>query len=256
MSAPLWIALAWSLFGGSHLVLASAPLRPRLIARLGPLGFAMTYSSVATLSLCLLGYTQLRFGHLGPAGPDFSRFEKLQLLLGGLSFLATILIFAGLIDYPRSAMARMALTPGNHAHPRALPAPRGVFTLSRHPFFLGLAVLMLAHALLAAKLATALYFAGFSLLSLAGLLLQDRKLSNRTASPYPAYRAAAGLFTPRRFAARPGAQRLLIIPTALTLLLTLLHTPLLTALGSAGLAFAVALFGNAALAAQILRSKI
>ena len=254
MNAPLFIALAWVGFGGSHLALARPPLRNRLVRRFGPLGFAVAYSALATVMLCLLGWVQMTYGHLGPQGANLARHLPVRYALATVSIIAAMLMMAGLLAYPRSAMARMARNHRSLAGvSRPLPPPDGVFLLSRHPFFVGLILLMSAHALLAETLATALYFAGFAGLALPGLVLQDRKLAQQSASPYPAYRDVSRLLAWP--SVRGIAWRSILVSAILSVLLAAGHGVTWRPANGALFAFAIAAFGNLALLGQLFRHR-
>jgi uncharacterized membrane protein len=69
----------------------------------------------------------------------------------------------------------------------AIRPPTGVERVTRHPFFMGLALYAVAHALLAATLASAVHFAGYVLLATVGAALQDRKLVARHGDAYAEY---------------------------------------------------------------------
>lgn len=59
--------------------------------------------------------------------------------------------------------------------------------MSRHPFFAGLALVMLVHGLLASTLASSLYFFGFVVICVVGIPLQDHKLRQRWQDTYAAF---------------------------------------------------------------------
>ena len=253
MTAPLILALAWLLFGGSHLLLSTPWVSARISHRLGRNGFVPLYASVATLSLLILGIAQMVFGGDGPAGPGLGRYPVTFWPLTGLAFLSAALMIAGLWRYPRSAMAQLARRKGGSLSP-----PRGPFRLSRHPFFIGLAGLMVAHAFLAQTLTSALFFAGFVLLSMLGLILQDRKLRQRHGTAYRDYEAATAVLpTPDTNTLNVAvlSSRAVLLPLGLAVLLALLHTPLWYPTNGAALAILIALFGNGAILLQVLRRK-
>ncbi len=68
--------------------------------------------------------------------------------------------------------------------------PHGLERISRHAFFVGTALLGLAHALLATRLVGALLMGGLGIFALLGARHQDHKLLALRGEPYAAYLAA------------------------------------------------------------------
>jgi len=93
-----------------------------------------------------------------------------------------------LMDY--AEVAERAL---QTAHPRAARVER----VTRHPFFVGVALLASAHLLLATRLVGTVFFAGLAALAILGAWHQDRKLS-----PAGARRMQAISPSPRRSPSR------------------------------------------------------
>ena len=206
MSPALAVLSAWLLFGGSHLLLSAPPLRTPLSNRLGATRFVAVYTLVAALTMTLLIAAVARYGGAGRPGPNLSEIALFRWLLGALAAGGAMLAVAGIANYPNSAIAVLARRyRANDAEKRKpLPAPAVIERVTRHPFFVGLAVLMTAHALLASTLAAAIYFAGFAALALVGIPMQDRKLhqrhgglygdylSNSSAIPFAAFKPSSG----------------------------------------------------------------
>src|SRR5262249_59059759 len=74
--------------------------------------------------------------------------------------------------------------------PGTAPAPGGPQRATRPPFFAGLALCALAHALLATRLIGTVGFAGLALVTMVGARHQDAKLLARGGKPYADYLAA------------------------------------------------------------------
>ena len=55
--------------------------------------------------------------------------------------------------------------------------------MTRHPFFVGVALLASAHVLLATRLVGAVFFAGLAALAILGARHQDRKILARRGAP-------------------------------------------------------------------------
>ncbi|MCU0755822.1 MAG: hypothetical protein MUE46_11980 [Xanthomonadales bacterium] len=242
MSAPWIVALCFALFAGLHLALGLPPLRPRLIARLGEPRFVALFSGLAGLSLLLLAGALYRYGALGPPMPVLS--EGLRWALGALALLGWLCAMASFDGYTRSPMAVLR----THYGP-----PAGFQVITRHGFFVGFAIYTAAHALLVPTVAQAVHFGGFALLSLIGVVWQDRKLLHRHGPAYAAYMAQTSIVP--FVAVLRGRQRLSMPqaaqcwrPIALTLLPVLLH-PWLSMANGAWLAGLLGI-GGIALAAR------
>jgi len=88
----------------------------------------------------------------------------------------------------RRARAARRRAAGDDINP-PIRAPRGVERVTRHPFFVGVALLASAHVLFATRLVGAVFFAGLAALAILGARHQDRKLLARRGAPYAGYLA-------------------------------------------------------------------
>lgn len=240
MTAPIVVLVAWLVFAGSHVLLGFPPTRDILVRRLGDRRFVALFSAVAALGLALLAWVVAQWGAEGPVGLRLAEQPLPRALLTIIALAGLGLAMAALGAYPRSPMALLR----TQVHP-----PIGIQKITRHGFFLGFGVFAAAHAMLAANLAQCLYFAGFSVLSLVGILWQDRKLVSRHGRAYVEYMAVTSIL-PGLALAR-GLQRLDrsdrlprsgLTATALTLLLLAAH-PLWSAWNGAPFAAILALGG-------------
>jgi uncharacterized membrane protein len=178
-TAPtLGVVLLWLLFGGSHVGLAVRPLRAALVGRLGERGFLVLYWVVAATTLTALVAFYAAHRAEGAAGLALGRTAALRTLLMGVVGLGVILATFGLADYPRFPTALFA---------PPVREPRGIERVTRHPFFVGTALVGGAHVLLATRLVGAAFSAGFALLGVVGAWHQDRKLLAARGAPYRAY---------------------------------------------------------------------
>ncbi len=253
MTAPWVVLCAWLLFGGTHLLLGMPPLRDRLARRLGEQAFVAMFTAVAALCLGLLGAAVALFGGEGPAGPGLGRFPLARWGLAALAYLGWVLAIAGLMNYPRSAMAlfRTQVRP-----------PAGIERVTRHAFFVGFSVFAVAHALLAATLTQCIYFAGFAVLATAGAWLQDRKLLAKHGAAYASYLAATS-FIPfvalaqrlQAITAEDRLLRVLALSAAIAVVLLAAH-PLWSAFHGAPLAGVMAVGGVFASARRWRHSKV
>jgi uncharacterized membrane protein len=175
MDPALGVAFFWLLFGGTHVGLATRRVRAALVARLGEWGTIGVFSLIASVTFsALVGYyASHRFeGAPGIAAGGSAPVRGLLItcIVSGLTF-----ALASLWSYPASPYAL-----GNER----TREPRGLERVSRHPFFVGVALAGTAHALLATRLAGTVFFAGLVLLAVGGAAHQDRKLLAARGAPY------------------------------------------------------------------------
>ncbi len=184
MEPSITVALGWALFAGTHIGLATRRVRTALVARLGPWGFTLVFSLVAAVSFSLMvyGYAVLRLE--GLPGPALGKFVWARWLAIGTIGTGIILIAGSLWSFPASVTAVVT----DH-----VAAPRGLERITRHPFFIGIALLGLAHALLATRLVSVVAFGGLALFAIAGGLHQDAKLRRIMGERYAAYLAATSM---------------------------------------------------------------
>ncbi|MGH7822719.1 MAG: NnrU family protein, partial [Candidatus Binatia bacterium] len=180
MAPALVIGLLSIAFGGTHIGLAARPLRSRLVARLGEGGYRAVFTATAAVTFAALVrvYATVRFE--GAAGLALATAPARWLLITAIGS-GIVLLFLGIIAYPRTPMALFASRVGT---------PYGVERISRHPFFAGLAIVALAHVLLATRLVGAVLMSAIALLAIAGALHQDRKLLAERGRAYGEYLAA------------------------------------------------------------------
>lgn len=243
MRPAVIVAFLWFLFAGTHIGLATRPVRTFLVSRLGQLGFSFVFSAIAavTFPLFINYYANVRFD--GAAGLDLARFVLFRYAAIGAIMGGIVLMSASLWSFPASAMALV--------DPRPL-APRGMERITRHPFFVGVALLGITHALLATRLVGMVAFGGFAILAIAGAMHQDRKLLAELGSPYRDYLAATSL-VPFAAIAR-GRQRIvwgemplfgLVVGVALAFALRSVHASIM---GHGGAWVIGVVLGGAALA--------
>lgn len=198
MKPALGVALFWLAFAGSHVGLSTRRIRARLVERLGAAGFFALFSAVAAVTFAALVrfYALHRFA--GAAGPALGvAHEGVRALLSGLAFAGIALSLASLGAYPASPYA---LGSAN------VREPRGLERVSRHPFFAGMALFGAAHALLATRLAGAVFFGALAVYAVAGAAHQDRRFLAERGEAHARWLAATS-FVP--FAAiAAGRQRL------------------------------------------------
>ena len=189
MTPVMIIISAWLLFGGSHLLLSGSPLRAKLSARLGPRGFTRLFTGFTIITMTGLITAVAIYGDKGLPGLGLRNYSAILWACRSIAMLGTVLMVAGLINYPRSPMAFLAQRQRGDVHKDViqLAPPTAIERLVRHPFFTGLLMVMFAHTVLANTLAMMAYFAGFAILAMVGIPLQDRKLRRRWEAVYAAF---------------------------------------------------------------------
>ena len=174
MPAWLWIGLLWASFAGTHLLMSSASLRSRLIARLGDGRFRGLYSLAVLSWFVALVWVFARHKHAGPVlwntiGPPAIA-EPVNFVLMVLAF---ALVVAGLI--PSQA------APSSMGAPAGRPAAHGVLRITRHPFNAGASLFGIAHLFVNGALGDVLFFGGFPLFAWIGSRHQDERLARNKA---------------------------------------------------------------------------
>jgi uncharacterized membrane protein len=179
MTPSTTVGLCWLLFGGTHVGLATRTLRARLVARLGTNGFLALYSAVAAATFAVLvgAYAALR----DDGAPGIGLGGPWRWLLFGVVAVGMTLAVAGIVPYPASSYALFRTTSRSE--------PRGLERVTRHPFFVGTALVGIGHALLAEHLVGTVFFAGLAVFALAGARHQDRKLLAERGAGHGAFMA-------------------------------------------------------------------
>ncbi|MCG8592630.1 MAG: NnrU family protein [Proteobacteria bacterium] len=217
MSPTLAIVLWWLLFAGSHMLLSSTTVRPRVVARLGERGFAAAYSLLALAISSGLVATYFGHKHEGPhlwtvalVGPARWGFHAAM----GLAF---VLLAAGIVT-PSPAVT------GSKQPTTA----RGVQLLTRHGVIMGAGLFGALHLIPNGFATDIAFFAGFPAFAVVGCWHQDRR--KRATQPHFDEFVAATPFLP--FTGRHTLRGLrelsplgLVIGVAVTVLLRWFHVP-------------------------------
>jgi uncharacterized membrane protein len=177
MSPPLQIALLWTAFAVSHIVLSSLPVRGRLLASLGENAFRALYSIIALAIFVPLVWIYFANKHAGPALWNLQVGDALYWLIYVGMGVAFILLVSAFIQPSPAGMAG------------AGPTPRGVLFITRHPLLMAFALFGLLHLIPNGFAADVVFFGGFVAFVLVGAWHQDqRKLE--TQPGYAAFHAA------------------------------------------------------------------
>jgi uncharacterized membrane protein len=197
MDPVLRVSLAFGLFAATHLGLAWPPLRQVLVARLGRWGFTACFTLVAWITFGAAVSSYAAYASEGPAGLGLGSNVAARFVLVAAIVLGSMLMsgaFAGYASSPYSFGGEN------------VREPRGLERVTRHPFFVGVALLGGAHALLATRMVGAILMGSLALFAWLGAWLQDRKLLALRGDPYAHYLAVTSTLPFAALAA--GRQRL------------------------------------------------
>ena len=200
MEPSILIALCWLLFAATHIGLASRRVRPVLVARLGHSTFSNLFSLVAIVTFGLLIHVLAIHQHAGAAAPDLGRFAAVRTLGVGSIVTGVVLMIAAFQSAPASVLALLI--------PSGVQEPYGLERITRHPFFVGTALLGIGHVLLASRMVGVVAFGGLAIYSIAGAMHQDGKLRRELGDRFAAYLDSTSLLPFTAIAA--GRQRLVV----------------------------------------------
>ena len=157
------LALATLAFIGTHLIL-SHPLRAALVARLGDRGFLGLYSLIA---FAALGWMIFAYRAADPGIPLWVAAFWWWPIASALMLLASVLLIGSLRGNPALPNPRM--------QSREIPAPRGVFVITRHPMNWSFILWALVHVSVSGGPRNLIVASGIFALAVLGSIGQDRK---------------------------------------------------------------------------------
>ncbi len=166
---PTGLILLWAaLFVGTHLVISSAAVRPRLIAVVGEQPYRGIYSLVSFGTLIPLIVVFARHKHSGPLLWYLRADAPLRWLVWVLMLLAFVMLVSGVITPSPVSIG----APAGSVQP-----PHGLLKVTRHPSFVAFALFGFAHMLVNGWLGDVIFFGTFPALGIIGGRHQDsRKL--------------------------------------------------------------------------------
>jgi uncharacterized membrane protein len=177
MSTEAALVMWWVLFGGSHLLLSSGPVRGPLVGAVGLRAFKGIYSAVALVTIVGLFWTYFHGKHEGAF--LFARTFAARHVTETVMLLAVLFIaFAHGSKSPATTEADMT---GNRPS-----SPKGIHRITRHPQDAGFALFGLAHMLVNTSVGDWIFWAGFPLFAVVGSVHQDRRM---LASGSPEFRS-------------------------------------------------------------------
>ncbi len=173
------VGLLALLFAGTHIGLATAPLRSRLTDALGEWGFRWLFIAVASVCFTVLIVYYSDHRDEGGLGLALGASPAWRPFLIGLLVTGVTLMVAGFWTYPGGA----------YSVDRPRP-PQGLERITRHPFFAGLVLFGSAHALLAPHRMGMILMLALAAVSVVGARHQDAKLLRLRGKPFADYLAA------------------------------------------------------------------
>jgi uncharacterized membrane protein len=184
------LAVAAIIFVGSHFLL-SHPLRQSLVQGVGEGPFRGIYSLVAVITLGAMIWI---YRGLGRQVPLWTPGEILWFIASLLMWVASILFVGSFIRNPAFPGA-----------PGPSGAPRGIFTITRHPMNWSFAIWAIVHAAVVATPKAFILDGAILFLAIAGSALQDRKKAGHMGELWNEWTAHTTFVPFARGAAFPGA---------------------------------------------------
>jgi len=167
MKNEAMILFWWLMFGGSHVIGSSIPVRTFFISRIGNLGFKIIYSLVAFATFIPLFYVYFNHRHAGYLLYTPGYF--INLLAQFLMLGAIIVLLQGLVTI--NPMTTVAELTG-----RASRSGHGIQRVTRHPQNFAFGLFGLAHLLANPYVGDWIFFGGFIVYGIVSAIHQDRRL--------------------------------------------------------------------------------
>jgi len=175
----LWAVL----FVGTHLLISSDVIRPRLVGWLGERAFRGVYSLVALATFIALVVV---FGHHKHSGPVLWYFRA----SGPVRWLAWLMMLGAVTCLVAGLLNPSPATIGAEMSGHAV----GVLKVTRHPSFIAFALFGFAHMLMNGWAGDVLFFGCFPVLAIFGGLRQDRRKLSEIGEPYRRFVAETSFF--------------------------------------------------------------
>ena len=230
MQSEGMILFWWFMFGGSHIIGSSTPVRTFAIKRIGSPGFKAIYSLVALATFVPLCYFYFTHRHAGillyTAGYSITLLAQF-LMLGAIIVLLQALVTAN----PMTTMGELT--------GRIVSNGQGIQRITRHPQNFAFALFGLAHLLANAYVGDWIFFGGFVVYGIVSAIHQDRRqqatgsvqvkqfLADTSAIPFAAIIRGKQRLAPGEY--HPPALAAAIV---LFILMRLLHPTLFGGFGS------------------------
>ncbi len=167
MQSSALILFLWLMFGGTHIIGSSIPVRTFFINQVGTLGFKCIYSLVALATFIPLCYFYFDNKHAGYLLYNSGYF--LQLLAQIFMLVAIVILLQALTT--TNPMTTKAELFGRH-----ISSGYGIQRVTRHPQNFAFGIFGLAHLLVNPYLGDWIFFGGFIVYGVASAMHQDRRL--------------------------------------------------------------------------------
>lgn len=180
MGVVTTMAIFIAAFATTHLTIAGPPIRGLIVDRIGSVRYAVIVSLLAWAGLGLVFWYYSAHRAEGPPGLELGdamwlRGIAMTAMVTGVVLMVAIVAPSGYLDSAAVVFGRVSR------------APKGLERITRHPFFVGLALFGLGHVLLASRMIGVVMFGGLALTAIAGARLQDRKLLAERKEPHAEY---------------------------------------------------------------------
>jgi len=167
MQSEAMIFFWWMMFGGTHILGSSIPVRAFFINRLGTLGYKALYSLVALATFIPLCYVYFAHRHGGPR--FYASVYPITLLAQFVMLAAIIILLQGLVT--ANPMTTMAELTGKVVH-----SAHGIQRVTRHPQNFAFGLFGLAHMLVNPYAGDWIFYGGFIVYGIVSAWHQDRRL--------------------------------------------------------------------------------
>jgi uncharacterized membrane protein len=175
---PLRAIAMWALlFLGTHLLLSSRAVRPRLTSTFGEDRYPGVYSIVALATFIPLCLAFARHKHSGALLWNLREVAPIRWLVWLLMLLAFIIFVASFITPNPGSM-------GAQGESKNASVARGVLKISRHPGFVAFSMFGLAHILMNGFVGDVFFFGTFPALSIIGGMHQDSRKEAQLGASY------------------------------------------------------------------------
>ena len=166
MGAVSKILFWWALFGGTHILGSSLPVRNFLIKRFGLPAFKGIYSLVALVTLFQLGLVYFLDKHAGSA---------LFVPPAGMRLTTQVLMFFALMALGQAVATPNPMTTVAEMRGQYADRARGIQRVTRHPMNFAFALFGAAHCLSNPSEGDWVFFGGFVVYAVASAVHQDRR---------------------------------------------------------------------------------
>ena len=166
MTPELQILLWWFLFGGTHVLGSSVPVRTAVIGKLGLGGFKVIYSLVSLATFIPLVYVY--FTNVGSGALLFRPVPALM-------WVTQVLMVIALIVLAQAATTPNPLTTAAEMSGDFPAEARGIQRITRHPSNLAFSLFGIAHMLSNPYAGDWIFFGGFVVFAIISSFHQDRR---------------------------------------------------------------------------------